>query len=110
MDDIRFEFVKREQGPERLVCEAELHFLSGSLAGLKLVGFSIWTDSPWPGLTGDDSGFYVTCPSRAFGAGHDRRYFDYIRSTDGNHKDVQKIKVMILDAYKATLPVTEAMK
>jgi hypothetical protein len=26
---------------------------------------------------------YVTFPSRAFGAGSERRYFDYLRSVDG---------------------------
>jgi hypothetical protein len=38
--DVTFSFVKREDGPERLVCEAELVFpaTAGILAGLKLVG------------------------------------------------------------------------
>ena len=38
--DVTFSFVKREDGPERLVCEAELVFpaTAGILAGLRLVG------------------------------------------------------------------------
>ena len=35
-------FVARENGPERLVTEAEVLFDDGPLAGTKLVGFSLW--------------------------------------------------------------------
>ncbi|HXB57209.1 MAG TPA: hypothetical protein VN461_20765 [Vicinamibacteria bacterium] len=65
--DVTFNFVQREGGPERLVSEAELVFpaTAGILAGLKLVGFSLWK-SP-------EGEIYVTFPSRAFGAGSDRR-------------------------------------
>ncbi len=61
--DVTFSFVQREDGPERLVCEAELVFpaTAGILAGLKLVGFSLWR-SP-------EGEIYVTFPSRAFGTG-----------------------------------------
>ena len=39
---MRVQFVERENGPERLVCEAEVFFDDGPLAGMKLVGFSLW--------------------------------------------------------------------
>ncbi len=59
---MRVQFVERENGPERLVCEAEIVFEEeGPLAGMKLVGFSLWR-SP-------DGDVFVTFPSRAFGAG-----------------------------------------
>ena len=54
-------FVARENGPERLVTEAEVHFDDGPLAGTKLLGLSLWR-SP-------EGEVYVTFPSRAFGAG-----------------------------------------
>ena len=92
-DDVKIAFVKHENGPERLVCDAELQFVEGSLAGLKLVGFSLWS-----GLEGE---VYVTFPSRAFGAGADRRYFDYLRSTDGTAAAAKAMKAMIVAAYKA---------
>jgi hypothetical protein len=73
---MRVNFVQRENQPERLVCEAEVMFEEeGPLVGMKLVGFSLWR-SP-------EGEVYVTFPSRAFGAGNERRYFDYLRSTDG---------------------------
>jgi hypothetical protein len=31
-----------QNGPERVVTEAELHFEDGPLAGMRLVGFSLW--------------------------------------------------------------------
>jgi len=72
---IQVHFVTRENGPERLVCEAEVIFEDGPLAGTKLVGFSLWRSA--------EGEVYVTFPSRAFGAGSERRYFDYLRSVDG---------------------------
>lgn len=83
------EFISRNAGPERLVCEAELHFGDeGLLAGLILVGFSLWR--------GTNSDVYVTFPSRAFGAGSERRYFDYLR---GDKEAVARFKTFVLDAY-----------
>ncbi len=59
-------FQTRENGPERLVTEAEIHFdQEGPLTGARLVGFCLWK-SP-------DGEIYVTFPSRAFGAGAERR-------------------------------------
>jgi hypothetical protein len=65
---MRVHFVQKENAPERLVCEAELVFdeeSPGPLTGMKLVGFSLWR-SP-------EGEVYVTFPSRAFGAGNERR-------------------------------------
>jgi hypothetical protein len=58
-------FVPRENGPERLVTEAEIHFEEGELAGTRLVGFCLWR-SP-------EGEIYVTFPSRAFGVSSERR-------------------------------------
>ena len=90
---MRVQFVARENGPERLVCEAEIVFgESGPLADLKLVGFSLWR--------GPDGEVYVTFPSRAFGAGNDRKYFDYLRSVDGKLEDVKRLKAWIVEEYR----------
>ena len=90
---MRVQFVTRENGPERLVCEAEILFGDdGPLAGLKLVGFSLWK--------GPDGEVYVTFPSRAFGAGSERKYFDYLRSVDGTLETVKRLKAWIVDEYR----------
>jgi len=89
---MRVQFVARENGPERLVTEAEVHFEEGPLAGAKLVGFCLWK-SP-------EGEVYVTFPSRAFGAGSERRYFDYLRSVDGTLDVVKRVKAWILDEYR----------
>ena len=93
--DVTFTFVSREDGPERLVCEAELVFPStmGALAGLKLVGFSLWR-SP-------EGEIYVTFPSRAFGAGQERRFFDYLRPVNGGGAAAKALKEAIVAAYRA---------
>jgi hypothetical protein len=85
-------FVARENGPERLVTEAEVHFEEGPLAGSKLVGFCLWR-SP-------EGEVYVTFPSRAFGAGSERRFFDYLRASNGSGETVKAVKAWILDEYR----------
>lgn len=89
---MRVEFVTRENGPERLVCEAELLFDEPPLAGMKLVGFCLWR-SP-------EGECYVTFPSRAFGAGSDRRFFDFVRSVDGTAEAGKRLKKYILDEFR----------
>ena len=90
---MRVQFVDKENGPERLVCEAEgLFDEAGPLAGMKLVGFSLWK-SP-------EGEVYVTFPSRAFGVGGERRFFDYLRSIEGSAADGKRVKAWILDEYR----------
>ena len=93
---MRVQFVHRENGPERLECEAEIVFeeQEGPLSGVKLVGFSLWK-SP-------EGEIYVTFPSRAFGAGSERRYFDYLRSVDGTPAESKRVKAWILEQFQAT--------
>lgn len=91
---MRIEFVRKETGPERLVCEAELIFdESGPLAGMKLVGFSLWR-SP-------DGDVFVTFPSRAFSVAGERRFFDYLRSVEGLPADGKRVKSWILAEFQA---------
>lgn len=90
---MRVQFVPRENGPERLVCEAEVVFdEEGPLVGMKLVGFSLWR-SP-------DGEVYVTFPSRAFGPGSERRYFDYLRGMDPAGGASRRVKSWILEEFR----------
>jgi hypothetical protein len=84
--------VEKANGPERLVCEAELHFDEGPLAGMRLVGFSLWRSA--------EGDIYVTFPSRAFGTATDRKYFDYLRAVDGSAEAVKHVKDWILEEYR----------
>lgn len=91
---MRVQFIERENGPERLVCEAEVVFgpECGPLDGMKLVGFSLWR-SP-------EGEVYVTFPSRAFGAGSERRFFDYLRSVEGTSADAKRVKLWIMAEFQ----------
>lgn len=92
---MRIDFVTKDNGPERLVCDAEVLFgeEAGPLAGMKLVGFSLWR--------GSDGDVFVSFPSRAFGTGNERRYFDYLRSSDGLASDAKRVKDWILEEYRS---------
>ena len=93
---MRVQFVAKENGPERLVCDAEILFGddAGPLSGMKLVGFSLWRTA--------DGEVYVTFPSRAFGAGNERKYFDYLRSAEAASGEVKRVKDWIMDEYRAS--------
>ena len=41
-------------------------------------------------------------PSRAFGTGTERKYFDYLRSADGTGAEVKRVKEWILGEYRAS--------
>ena len=99
---MRVVFVERDSAPERLVCEAEVVFEgeAGPLAGMKLVGFSLWR-SP-------EGEVYVTFPSRAFGAGNERRFFDFLRSVEGTSADSKRVKAWILDSTKSSREASDA--
>ncbi len=87
------QFVSREDGPERLVSEAEIVFDDpGPLWNMKLVGFTLW-QSP-------EGELYVTFPSRPFGSGPERRYFDYLRAADGDAANAKNVKSWILAEYR----------
>jgi hypothetical protein len=90
--DVRIVLVERENSPERLVCEAELVFGSGLLSGITLVRFSLWK-SP-------EGEPYVTFPSRAFGAGSERRFFDFLRRVEGDATPAKAVKQAIVSAYR----------
>jgi hypothetical protein len=92
---MRLQFVQKENGPERLVCEAELIFdEEGPLAGMKLVGFSLWRMA--------DGEISVTFPSRAFGAGTERKFFDFLRPAAGLIAESKRVKAWILEEYRAS--------
>ena len=93
---MRVQFVPRENGPERLVCEAEVVFgpECGPLSGTKLVGFSLWR-SP-------EGDMYVTFPARAFGVASERKYFDYLRAAESGSGETRRVKDWILEEYRAT--------
>jgi hypothetical protein len=92
---MRVVFVEKDNAPERLVCEAEIVFEAeaGALAGMKLVGFSLWR-SP-------EGEVYVTFPSRAFGTGTERRFFDFLRSVEGTPADAKRVKAWILEEFRS---------
>jgi hypothetical protein len=91
---MRVQFVEKAGGPERLVCDAEVMFEEFPLAGMKLVGFALWRTA--------DGGLAVTFPSRAFGGGTERKFFEYLRSADGAVTDVRRVKDWILEEYRVT--------
>ena len=79
--------------PPGKLAEAELHFTSGPLEGLKLIGFSIWERK-------SGSGRNVTFPARQYSVNGERRSFALLRpAVDATSQD--RIRDLILEAYVA---------
>jgi hypothetical protein len=93
---MRVAFVERTNGPKRLVCEAEVVFGAedGPLAGMKLVGFSLWRTS--------EGDMFVSLPARPFNVGGERRFFDLLRSVEADPADGRRVKAWILEQYRTS--------
>jgi hypothetical protein len=80
-----------KNNPPGKLADAELHFTDGVLAGLKLIGFTVWERR-----TGN--GRNVTFPARQFSVNGDRRSFALLRPiTDVTSQD--RLRELILAAY-----------
>ena len=84
--------VPNEKGnPPGKLADAELHFTSGPLEGLKLIGFGIWERKAGNGRN-------VTFPARQYSVNGERRSFALLRTaTDSGSQD--RLRQLILQAY-----------
>jgi hypothetical protein len=77
--------------PSGKLADAEIHFISGPLMGLKLMGFSVWERR---GGTGRN----VTFPARQYTVNGERRSFALLRPvSDPTSQDA--IRTLVLRAY-----------
>src|SRR5712691_3427690 len=76
--------------PGKLV-DVELHFSDGPLAGLKLIGFSVWERRGGPGRN-------VTFPARSYAINGERRSFALLRPI-ADVAAQERIGTTILDAF-----------
>ena len=77
--------------PPGKLADAELHFSDGPLAGLKLIGFSVWERK-------SGNGRNVTFPARQYSVNGERRTFALLRPiVDATSQD--QIREVILQAY-----------
>ena len=77
--------------PPGKLADAELHFTSGPLEGLKLIGFGIWERR-------SGNGRNVTFPARQYSVNGERRSFALLRPVvDATAQD--RIRQVVLDAY-----------
>lgn len=84
--------IRNDKGnPPGKLADAELHFASGPLEGLKLIGFAVWERR-----TGN--GRNVTFPARQYSVNGERRSFALLRPvSDASSQD--RIRDLILQAY-----------
>lgn len=85
-------FFPNDKGnPTGKLADVELHFSSGPLAGLKLVGFAVWERK-----TG---GRNVTFPARTYSVNGERRSFALLRPiVDATGQD--RLRDVVLEAYQ----------
>lgn len=79
--------------PAGKLADAEIHFTSGPLEGLKLIGFAVWERR-------SGNGRNVTFPARQYSVNGERRSFALLRPvSDSTGQD--RIRDVVLDAYAA---------
>ena len=91
-DTITVKITPNDKGnPPGKLADAELHFGDGPLAGLKLIGFSIWERR-------GGNGRNVTFPARQYSVNGERRSFAILRPVvDTTAQDA--VRERILNAY-----------
>ena len=90
---MRVQFVEKENGPERLLCDGEIVFdEEGPLAGMKLIGFAVWR--------GQEGDAFVTFPARSYGAGGERRFFELLRGVEPSSGESKRVKEWILSEWR----------
>jgi hypothetical protein len=77
--------------PPGKLADAELHFISGPLEGLKLLGFAVWERKTGGGRN-------VTFPARQFSVNGERRSYALLRPVADTTAQ-NKIRELILQAY-----------
>jgi hypothetical protein len=79
--------------PPGKLADVELHFSDGPLAGLKLIGFSVWERRNGVGRN-------VTFPARQYSVNGERRSFALLRPiVDASAQE--RIRDAVLEAYAA---------
>jgi hypothetical protein len=77
--------------PPGKLADAELHFTSGPLEGLKLIGFGVWERKTGAGRN-------VTFPARQYSVNGERRSFALLRPV-GEATSQDRIRDLVLQAY-----------
>jgi hypothetical protein len=91
---IEFKFTPNDKGnPPGKLADAELHFVDGPLAGLKLIGFSIWERR-------GGNGRNVTFPARSYSVNGERRSFALLRPVSDILAQ-ERIRESLLEAFAA---------
>jgi hypothetical protein len=80
-----------KDNPPGKLADAELHFTTGPLEGLKLIGFGIWERK-----TGN--GRNVTFPARQYSVNGERRSFALLRPL-GEAAAQDRVRDLVLQAY-----------
>ena len=77
--------------PPGKLAEAELHFTSGELDGLKLIGFAVWERR-------GGNGRNVTFPARQYAVNGERRSFALLRPISDTSAQ-ERVRQLVLDAF-----------
>jgi hypothetical protein len=103
MDGMVVKIVANDRSnPPGKLADAELHFTSGPLEGLKLIGFGIWERRSGAGRN-------VTFPARQYSVNGERRSFALLRPiVDATAQD--RIRELLLQAYAQYEEQTEELR
>ena len=78
--------------PNGKLADAELHFTEGDMAGMRLLGFAVWTQRHGPGRN-------VTFPARTYSVNGERRSFSLLRPVTDSPGGQNRVRDLVLQAY-----------
>ena len=89
---IKIVAANEQASPAGKLAEAEVHFVEGTLGGLKLIGFAVWERRSPSGRRN------VTFPARTYSVNGERRSYALLRPI-GDQDAQDKLRDVILAAY-----------
>jgi hypothetical protein len=78
--------------PNGKLADAELHFTEGEMAGMRLLGFAVWSQRNGPGRN-------VTFPARTYSVNGERRSFSLLRPVNDAPHGHNRVRDLVLQAY-----------
>lgn len=91
-ETVTVKIVPNDKGnPPGKLADAELHFTSGVLEGMKLIGFAVWERK-------SGNGRNVTFPARQYSVNGERRSFALLRPLNDTVAQ-ERVRDLVLEAY-----------
>jgi len=89
---MRLNFILNKEAPESKLADVEIQFEEGLLAGMKLIGCSVWKAKKNENPT-------VLVPSRSYATAGGVRYYELLRDSDDGNDGSKRFRDFVREEY-----------